>query len=333
MKIAYLGCGCWGYCLATLLAKNGHEVRAWTTDAERAALLNRGKPHPFLPGCSHPPSLIFTTQMAEAIEGAELIVESVTSSGLRPVLKQLLTCLPKLHCPLVITSKGIEQQSGSILPEVAVSLYGEKARGLVALLSGPGFAAEIAQGLPTSVVAAAWDPFVMNIVSKAFTTATFRVYPNSDVVGVAYGGSLKNIVAIAGGIADGLRLGHGAKAALMTRGLHEIRKLAAAYGCKAETLNGLAGMGDLFLTCSSTMSRNTQFGNMIAQGMEMEKALETIGMVVEGIYTCVAAHDLAKKVNIAMPITEMVYSILYERLTPIEAVSMLMQRAIKEEHL
>ena len=203
----------------------------------------------------------------------------------------------------------------------------------IGFLSGPGFAQEIIRGLPTSVVGSAYDPETIKLVCETFGTQSFRVYPNSDILGVALGGALKNIIAIACGISDGLKFGNSSKAALMTRGLHEIRKLAVARGCKADTINGLAGMGDLFLTCSSSLSRNFRFGELITQGLSSTEALKKIGMAVEGAYTCVSAIQLSKTLNIPMPITEMVYMIIYENLKPADAVSMLMQRTVKEEHL
>lgn len=332
MKIAFLGCGCWGYCLASLLAAKGYDVVSWTTCQSLADRLQAGADHPALPGYLPPKKLFFTTQLSSAVQDAELIVESVTSAGLRPVFKKLMM-LRTLQVPFVITSKGIEQGTGLILPQVIIDLCGDQVKEFIALLSGPGFAAEVIAGLPTTVVAAAWDSSVMQLVCNTFTTASFRVYPNSDIEGVAYGGALKNIIAIACGISDGLSLGCGAKAALMTRGLHEMRKLAVACGCRPETLNGLSGMGDMSLTCGSMLSRNTRFGGMVAKGYSMKDALQSIGMVVEGAYTCVSARELSRIKGVSMPITELVYSILYEGLPPFDAVSLLMQRAIKEEHL
>jgi glycerol-3-phosphate dehydrogenase (NAD(P)+) len=233
----------------------------------------------------------------------------------------------------VITSKGIEQNSGEILPEVAVDVLGENFRPLVGMLSGPSFAAEVIRGLPTSVVASAYNPDDIHLIAEAFTNATFRVYPNHDVKGVAYGGALKNIIAIACGMSDAMGLGNSSKAALITRGLHEIRKLSVAHGCKAETLNGLSGLGDLCLTCSSTLSRNYRFGQLLAQGTSPQDSFNQIKMVVEGAYTAVSALQLSKKSQIAMPITETIYKIIYQGMQPSEAVSSLMQRTVKEEHL
>lgn len=332
MKIAYLGAGTWGFCLASLLASNGHAITSWSLDPQLVKNLNADQDHPFLPGFKRHQNMHFTTNLEEALQGADLIVESVTSAGLRSVLSEIKR-LQIPTCPLVITSKGIEQNTGEILPEVAVDVLGESIRPLVGMLSGPSFAAEVIQGLPTSVVGSAYNFDDMMLICDTFTNQYFRVYPNADVPGVAYGGALKNIIAIACGISDGLALGNSSKAALMTRGLHEIRKLAVARGCKPETINGLSGLGDLCLTCSSTMSRNYRFGYLLAEGISPSESRDQIKMVVEGAYTCVSALQLSKQLGIPMPITEMVYKIIYEGMNPQDAASALMQRTIKEEHL
>lgn len=332
MRICYLGTGVWGFCLAGLLASKGYEVTSWTTKSELARQLNRTKEHPLLPGVVVSGNLKFTTEMAEALQGADMIVESVTSAGLRPVFEQVKQ-LRQPKVPVVITSKGVEQGTGLILPEVIVQLLGNEARPLVGCVSGPSYAEEVIRGLPTGVVCSAYSMEAMTQIGEAFNTPTFRVYPNSDVVGVAIGGAMKNIMAIACGIADGLSLGSSCKAALMTRGLHEIRKLAVARGAKTETLYGLAGMGDLCVTCGSTASRNFRFGRLIASGMASEQAKEKIGMVVEGAYSCVSAIQLSQQLKVPMPIVETVHKILYEGMDPRNAVAILMQRAIKEEHL
>jgi glycerol-3-phosphate dehydrogenase (NAD(P)+) len=330
MKIGYLGAGSWGFCLAKILASKGFQVISWTTKPDLADVLNTTQKHPYLPISPLPGHVTVTTQLEQAIDHADLIVESVTSAGLRPVLENLKK-IQVSHCPLVITSKGIEQNSGLILPDVALEILGEKDRELIGILSGPGYAEEVISGLPTSVVASAYDPDIMMMICDTFTTETFRVYPNNDIRGVAYGGALKNIIAIACGISEGLSLGSSAKAALITRGLHEIRKLAIARGCASDTLNGLSGMGDLCMTCSSTISRNFRFGFLLAKGLSPSESEAEIKTVVEGAYTCVSALQLSKQLNIPMPITENVYKIIYEKLKPKEAVKLLMQRPIKEE--
>ncbi len=332
-KIAYLGMGAWGYCLASLLATKGdYEVFCWSTDPHLIDTLTNTREHPRLPGHRSGGAMKFSSDLAYVLENAEIVVESVTSAGIRPVFEQIRS-LATLNAPIILTSKGIEQDTGMILPEVAVEVLGEYFRPFIGLLSGPSFAQEVIRGLPTSVVGTGFSSETINKVCEVFTTPTFRIYPNTDIYGVAFGGALKNIIAIACGISDGLALGCSSKAALMTRGLHEIRKLSIACGCRPETINGLAGLGDLCLTCSSPISRNFRFGNLLAQGMSSESALNHIGMVVEGAYTCISAIQLAKQHNISLPIAEIIYQIIQGETTPLEAVRSLMQRTIKEEHL
>ena len=332
-KIGYLGMGAWGFCLASLLAaKEEHELVCWTTKPELALHLSETREHPLLPGHRSQGRMIFTTDMAQALRDADMIVESVTSAGFRPVFEQIRSLgLPA--CPIIITSKGIEQDTGSILPDVALEVLGEEFRPLIGCLSGPSFAQEVIRGLPTSVVGTGYSLDVIQCICEAFMTPSFRIYPNTDLRGIAFGGALKNIIGIACGISEGLALGCSSKAALMTRGLHEIRKLAVACGCKAETIYGLAGMGDLCVTCSSPISRNFRFGMLLSQGISSEEAQRRIGMVVEGAYTCLSALQLGKQYAIELPIAEAVYQIVYHSMRPIDAVSALMQRTIKEEHL
>lgn len=329
MKIGYLGAGTWGFALATILANNGHKVTIWTRDPANAAQLQKSRVHPKLQGIEAPPSIEFTSHLSEAIDGAEAIIESVTSAGIRSVFKQL----GPVRVPIILTSKGIEQGTGLLLPEVISSVLGVEESPLVGVLSGPSHAEDIIMNLPTSVVCSAYEPAVMKMIHELFTTPNFRIYPNGDVLGVCFGGAMKNIIAIACGIADGLGCGDNTKAALMTRGLHEIRKLCVIKNCKPETLNGLSGMGDLCVTCMSRHSRNYRFGRLLAEGFSPEGARQKIGMAVEGIYTCVSARELGHKHQIAVPITEATYQIIYGGLDPREAVKTLLQRAIKEEHL
>jgi glycerol-3-phosphate dehydrogenase (NAD(P)+) len=332
MRIAYLGAGTWGFCLASLLASNGNQVMLWTSNPETAKTLSKTREHPKLPRYQADEKVVFTSDLQEAIQGADLLVESVTSKGIRPVFEQVRS-LGGVHCPIVITSKGIEQNSGLLLPEVVAQVLGEESRKMICCLSGPSHAEEVIHMLPTSIVCASYDPTLMHRIVDVFTTPFFRIYPNADVSGVAFGGAMKNIIAIACGISDGLGFGDNTKAALMTRGLHEIRKLSVTKGCNPETLNGLSGLGDLCVTCLSKLSRNYMFGRLIAEGLSSQAAQEQIGMVVEGVYTCVSARQLAQKAQIAVPITQAIYTILYENLNPRDAVKSLLQRAIKEEHL
>ncbi len=331
-KIGYLGVGAWGYCLASLLAHRGHHVTAWSVQEETVRYLQEHKEHPKMKGFPVPKRLTFTHDMEEALVDKDLVVEGVTSAGVRQVFQSVKQVhIP--NCPMVLTSKGIEQNTGLLLTDVVVEVLGEEHRSKIGVLSGPSIAVEVLKGLPTSVVCSGFDPLVIALIHEVFSTPTFRVYPNADVNGVELGGALKNIIAIACGLSDGLGFGDNSKAALMTRGLHEIRKLAVVKGCKPETLNGLAGMGDLCVTCLSKFSRNYQFGHLLAEGLSPEAAKKKIGMVVEGTYTCLSAIQLAKKANLELPITEAVYKILFEHLSPLDAVKLLLQRSTKEEYL
>lgn len=331
-KIGYLGTGAWGYCLASLLASKGYLVTAWSLDENLVNFLQETREHPKLQGFPAPSTLTFTNNMEEALKDKDLVVEGVTSAGIRQVF-QTVKQIHIPNCPIVLTSKGIEQNTGLLLTDVVIEVLGEEHREKIGVLSGPSMAIEVLKGLPSSVVCSGFDPLVIALIHEMFSTPTFRVYPNSDVNGVELGGALKNIIAIACGVSDGLGLGDNAKAALMTRGLHEIRKLAVLKGCKPDTLNGLAGMGDLCVTCLSTFSRNYQFGRLMAEGLDADQAKKKIGMVVEGTYTCLSAIQLAKKAGIELPITEAVYKIVFENLSPLDAVRLLLQRATKEEYL
>lgn len=332
-KIAYLGAGTWGFALASLLAANGHEVTMWTRDPAFAALLNKKRAHPKLPDCEIHPSVRFTSQMEEALAGAEVLVESVTSAGVRPVFEEVARCGGAEGIPIILTSKGIEQRTGFLLPEVVESVLGAKTQPWIGCLSGPSHAEEVIRSLPASVVCSAYTPLVIDTIHAIFSSPTFRIYPNRDLNGVCFGGAMKNIIAIACGISDGMNNGDNAKASLLTRGLHEIRKLSITKGCLPETLNGLSGLGDLCVTCMSQHSRNYRFGKLIAEGFSPEGARQKIGMAIEGIYSCVSARELGRKHNVPVPITEVTHAIIYDELDPREAVRSLLQRTIKEERL
>ncbi len=331
-KIGYLGAGTWGIALASILAQNGYSVLVWTRDGNFAKQLQKERKHPKLANFIFPESLRFTDNLQETVKGAETLVESVTSVGIRPVFTQIQKHHP-IHCPVIITSKGIEQGTGLLLPEIISEIIGNPEAPLVGCLSGPSHAEEVIQNLPTSIVCSAYELSVIKQIQDLFTTPTFRIYPNSDINGVSFGGAMKNIIAIACGIADGLGCGDNTKAALMTRGLHEMRKLCVVKNCKPETLNGLSGLGDLCVTCLSRHSRNYRYGRLIAEGFSPEGARQKIGMAVEGIYACVSARELARKNHIPVPITEVTHAIIYDELDPREAVKQLLTRAIKEEHL
>ena len=333
MKIGFLGAGVWGICLARILALNGHEVIGWTRTEAHAQEVNQTRRTPHLPDCILPDNVIYTHDMNKVLQGAEVIVEAVTSAGIRPVFELVKKMSIKKDIPIVITSKGIEQNTCMTLPDVVLSVLEGVDPHFVLCLSGPGFAAEICKSLPTSVVVGGTSIDIATDIAKLFTTKFFRVYSNADLKGICLGGALKNIIAIACGVSDGLQLGTGARASLMTRGLHEIVRLACHYGAKKETLYGLSGMGDMFLTCSSEKSRNFRFGYLLSKGYSTEKAKAEIDMVVEGAYTAVSCMQMSKKFDLQMPITETVLQVIDNVITPQNAVSLLMQRSIKEEIL
>ena len=329
MKIGYLGAGAWGFCLANLLAEKGYEVTLWTANP---SLLKRRKAHPKFQNHRAAENLVLTNDLSEAIADVDLIVESVTSRGLRVVLnqvKELKTSLP----PLVLTSKGIEQGTGLLMPEIILDVMGKAFRSQVGCLSGPSLADEVMEKLPTFVVASAYHLDLTNQICNLFTTPYFRVYPNSDPQGTSFGGAMKNIIAIACAISDGLGYGQNTKAALMTHGLQEIQNLGKTIGCDPETLSGLSGLGDLCATCLSTHSRNYIFGTLLAKGLLPEEAQEKTGMVVEGAYTCASALELSKKMGVETPITEAVYAIIYEKVPCKDAIQALLSRAVKQQLL
>ncbi|ANH78651.1 NAD(P)H-dependent glycerol-3-phosphate dehydrogenase [Candidatus Chlamydia sanziniae] len=331
-KIAYLGMGIWGFCLASLLANKGYQVTGWSRNAQLIKELQSIQRHPLAPDIPISPNLSFTTDMAEAINNATMIVEAVTSAGIRPVAEQLKT-VTTLSVPFVITSKGIEQHTGLLLSEIMLEVLGNSAISYLGYLSGPSIAKEVIKGCPCSVVVSAYDSQTLKQIHNAFSTPTFRVYPNTDIKGIALGGALKNVIAIACGISEGFHFGNNAKAGLVTRGLHEIRKLAVIMNCRPETLNGLAGLGDLCVTCFSELSRNSKFGKLLAEGLTVEQAKAKIGMAVEGAYTALSAYQIAKHHKIEMPITMGIYRVLYENLDLKKGIAMLLQRNTKEEFL
>lgn len=330
-KIGFLGTGTWGVALASILGEK-HLVKMWGRNEDMISHLKEYKSHPKLPGFTLPSTVSFTNDLEEAVKNADAIVESVSSSGVRPVF-QKVNEIRSDFCPLVITSKGIEQNTGLLLFEVVQDVIGEKNKKYIGCLSGPSHAEEVVKRLPTSIVSSGFDRAIAHLIKDLFTTESVRIYPNLDINGVCFGGAIKNIIAIACGISDGLGYGDNTKAALMTRGLHEMRKLGASKNAQPETLNGLSGLGDLCVTCLSTHSRNYRFGNLIAEGLSSEEARRVIGMVVEGVYTCVSALQLGKKHKISVPITEVIHGILYDHMNPRDAVGLLLSRSIKEEHL
>jgi glycerol-3-phosphate dehydrogenase (NAD(P)+) len=331
MRCSVLGAGSWGTALASNLAGKGYTVTAWDKDAgvlEDIARNHRNER--YLPGAVLPPTLHASADIAKALEGAELVVMAVPSHAIRQVA---IEAKRHVHAgvPIVCVAKGIELETLMTMSEVLEDVLPVPLHPYVAVLSGPSFAKEVAKSLPTAVtVAARWDR-VAKQVQDAFHSKTFRPYTSSDVVGCEIGGCVKNVVAIAAGISDGFGFGANALAALITRGLAEITRLAVRKGANPLTLSGLSGLGDLVLTCSSDLSRNRTVGRGLAQGKTAEQIQQELGQVAEGVRNARSARELAHRLGVEMPITEMVYRVLYENLSPREGVTTLMTRETKPE--
>jgi glycerol-3-phosphate dehydrogenase (NAD(P)+) len=331
MKIGVIGAGSWGTTLANLLAKKGHEVVLWAHEAKSVEEMKSTRiNYLYLPGIVLSERLEFTGSLEETVSGAELVLSVTPSQLTREVLQKVLPFIDE-NAVIVSASKGIELESlltmsqvcEQILPPVLFSNY--------CVLSGPSFAREVAQEMPTAIVAAASKLETAVRVQDAFSTSYFRVYTKSDVIGVELGGSIKNVISIAAGISDGLGLGHNTRAALITRGLAEMARLGAALGARASTFAGLAGMGDLVLTCTGDLSRNRTVGIKLGEGMRLSEILAEMHMVAEGVKTTQSAYSLARRLNVDMPITEKVHQILYEDKPARLAVMELMARDLKSE--
>ncbi len=324
-KIAILGAGSWGCVLGVHLFKKGHEVRLWDI-APQVELLREKRECLKIPGLVISPEIEITSRLEEALGGAQIVVLVLPSQVVREtVLRMKGLSLPSI---VVSASKGIEKETLMTMSEVILDVLGE--RGTV-VLSGPSHAEEVCRCVPTTIVASSSDEKKMKEIQQVFMTETLRVYTNPDVLGVELGGALKNIIAIAAGISDGLGFGDNTKAALLTRGLAEITRLGVAKGAKPRTFAGLSGMGDLITTCISRYSRNRNLGEAIGQGKSLEETLQNIGMVVEGVPTTKSAHDLAEKYKVEMPITGEIYQVLFEAKDPYRAVTDLMLREAKPE--
>ncbi len=328
-NVAVIGAGSWGSALATLLAANGHDVRIWSRGTEVAELINQQHENKvYLPGFALHPQLTATTSLEDALTGRSFVVMVVPSHAMRTVLEQAGSHIGA-DAAVVSASKGIEDGSSKTMFEVILDCIGGADR--IGVLSGPSFAAEVAGGQPTVVVAAARQMELAERVQRTFAGATFRVYSSTDVVGVEIGGVVKNIMAIATGVSDGLEYGLNARAALITRGLAEISRLAAALGGRPETLAGLSGIGDLVLTCTGDLSRNRQFGLRIGRGETVAEILGSMRMVAEGVRNTKAVRELASRLAIELPIVEVSYQVLYQDLPPREALGRLFSRSLKPE--
>jgi glycerol-3-phosphate dehydrogenase (NAD(P)+) len=328
MRCAVIGAGAWGTALANLLAENGHETLLWAYEPEVAdAIAERHENTRFLAGVTLHPALQATDELEEATAGAELIVFASPSHALRRVAQEAASGIAA-GVPLVVATKGIEAERFALMTDVVAE---EVPGHPVVALSGPSFALEVAQHLPTALVAACADLAVAQLVQRTRSTSAFRVYTQRDVVGVELGGALKNVMAVATGIADGLALGYNARAALITRGLAEMTRLGVALGADPLTFAGLAGVGDLVLTCTGSLSRNRQVGLAIGEGATLAEVLAGRDTVAEGVATTASAHALATREGVEMPIVAAVHRVLFERQPARWALVELMTRDLKEE--
>lgn len=328
MKVAVIGSGGWGTALAVMLAKKNNDVTLWSfEEKEFQRLYNDRENRAFLPGVLFPEGMKCTMDLSVA-KDADIIVMAVPSFAVRVTARKLSEFVTDDKI-IVNVSKGIENETSKRLSEIIEDELSQKAK--IVVLSGPSHAEEVGRGVPTAVIATSRNKEAAEIVQDTFMNENFRVYITDDIIGVELGAALKNVMALAAGICDGLGLGDNSKAALMTRGLAEIVRLGIALGAKEETFIGLAGLGDLIVTCMSMHSRNRRAGILIGQGMSTEKAIEKIGAVVEGFYATQSAVSLAKKVGIEMPITTEVYKILFEGTDAKSALYTLMMRDKKSE--
>ncbi|MBO5352067.1 MAG: NAD(P)H-dependent glycerol-3-phosphate dehydrogenase [Lachnospiraceae bacterium] len=329
MKVSVLGAGTWGTALAILLAENKHEVTIWSAlpkeveelDKNRASIKN-------LPGAVLQDSVVVTADLEQALKAPEMIVMAVASVFVRQTANRISSLIPK-GMIIVNVAKGVEEATLKTLTEV---IEDEIPQAEVAVLSGPSHAEEVSRKIPTTIVAGAKKKQVADKIQDAFMNEFFRVYTSPDVIGIELGGSLKNVIALAAGVLDGLGLGDNTKAALMTRGIAEISRLGMAMGGKYETFAGLSGMGDLMVTCTSKHSRNRNAGFLIGQGKTPEEAMKEVNQVVEGVLSAKAAYKLGQKYEVELPIVEQVNKVLFENKSVKEAMYDLLIRQKTEEH-
>ncbi len=330
MKIAVIGGGSWGTTLADLLAKKGLATRLWVREQKvMNEIRNRHENTWYLPGCPLAPTIDVSTDPAHVADGVRHFLFAVPSQFIRSAYTRFLKYLPK-NAAIICASKGIELDTLMPMSEVCEDALGS-VKPRFAMLSGPSFAREVIREIPTAVALGCTHKKTGKEVQEALSTPHFRVYTNPDVRGVELGGAIKNIIAIAAGVADGLGFGSNARAALITRGLKEMSRLGKAMGADTETFMGLSGLGDLVLTCTGDLSRNRQVGMRLGKGQKLLDILGEMKMVAEGVKTTEAVHALGQKLGVELPITEQVHAILYQGQDPAQAVRTLMTRALKDE--
>jgi glycerol-3-phosphate dehydrogenase (NAD(P)+) len=332
-KIAILGAGSWGTALALVVqrSREPHRVSLWVRRPELAqALLRTRVNEEYLPGFELPPGVEMTDDIAAALDGAAIVLGVIPSEHARTVYTQALPHL-RPEMALVSATKGLDFPALGTMSQVITSIVAQRFPARVAVLSGPSFAREVARGDPTAVVVAANDAALAAEIQEELAGPAFRLYTNTDVAGVELGGAVKNVIAIAAGVCAGLGLGHNSMAALVTRGLAEMTRLGCALGGRRETLAGLAGLGDLVLTCTGALSRNRSVGVALGQGRKLEEIQRGMRMVAEGVRTTAATVELARRHGVEVPITDQMYAVLYQQHPPQDAIRELMERRLKNE--
>ena len=331
-RIGIIGAGSWGTALAISLAKTGKEVHVWARSKQLVEEIRTTRKNTTYLGDVHiPESVDFNDSLGEVVSNNSIIVFATPSQTVRDVGKQASTYMRGDHV-LVSVAKGVENDTLKLASEVLEDIAPDVPREQIGVLYGPSHAEEVALGVPTAVVASAYSRDTATLIQNVFLSPRFRVYINLDMIGVQVGGAVKNVMAIAAGISDGVGFGDNTKAAIVTRGISEIKRLGEAMGAKPETFSGLAGIGDLVVTCMSGLSRNRYLGEQVGKGRPMDEIVKEMKMVAEGVRTTQSIVALARKWVVEMPITEAVYRILFEGKKPLEAVSELMEREAKEEH-
>ncbi|WP_028918384.1 NAD(P)H-dependent glycerol-3-phosphate dehydrogenase [Pseudoxanthomonas sp. J35] len=329
-SVAVLGAGSWGTALATLVARNGLATTLWGRDAAIIEAIDRDHQNPrYLPGIELPGSLRATTDLAAAVSGCDWVLVVVPSHAFTETLHALQPVLPA-GAGVAWATKGFEPGSGRFLHEVAADVLGPGVP--LAVVTGPSFAKEVALGLPTAVTVHGADQDFAQVVADALHGPAFRAYTGNDMVGAELGGAMKNVLAVATGVSDGMELGLNARAGLITRGLNEMLRLAAAIGARPETLMGLAGLGDLVLTCTGDLSRNRRLGLALGRGQELEEAVRQIGQVVESVQTADEVMRLANRHGIDLPISAGVQAVLHGEITPVDGLRQLLARERKPEY-
>ncbi len=329
--VAIIGTTTWGVTLGVVLARNGIDVRLWArTERESTQLKNAQHHADALSAITLPPKLSITTSLPEALDGADAVILAVPSQRMRDNIKTVASYL-KSSMLVVSAAKGLEIDSNKRMSQVIADEISPSFWPNICVHSGPNLSAEILQGLPAVAVVAAWNELIARKAQKLLNTPSICLYTNSDVIGVELGGALKNIIALGAGIADGLGYGDNAKAALITRGLTEITALGVALGANPLTFSGLTGLGDLIATCSSPLSRNHYVGVELTKGRQLQEIIKSMSGVAEGVGTTIVAHNLAKQLELEMPVTEKIYKVLYEGLDPKKASLELMEAEARHE--